>query len=111
MRHCEFKFGVKRIVEDTSEICVYISDKDSGWEDDLFDWTSEDQYVGPIELIKRIQEGQNWTIENVGELQYSFVEDENHIIFQMDDLFGFVVLIKNKDQLNSAMKLLHRYID
>lgn len=109
-RHSEFEYSIERIKDDSSEIWIYISDNGSGWEEDIFDWTSDEQYDGPIELIKRIQEKENWTIKNVGELQYSFEEDCNHLMFQMDDLFGFTIVLKDAEKYDSMMNFIKKYI-
>lgn len=109
-RHSEFEYCIKNIKDDSSEIWIYISDNGSGWEEDIFDWTSDGQYNGPIELLKRIQEKENWTIKNVGELQYAFEEDCNHLIFQMDDLFGFVIVLEDVKKYDSAVNFIKKYI-
>lgn len=109
-RHAEFEYRIERITDELSEIWIFISDNGSGWYEDIFDWTCDEQFNGPIELLKRIQESENWNINNVGELQYSFEEDCNHLKFQMDDLFGFVIVLEDANKYEDSMIFLKKYI-
>lgn len=109
-RHSEFKYYIKNVKEDSSEVWIYISDNGSGWEEDIYDWTCDKQYDGPIELLKRIQEQENWTIKNVGELQYGFEEDPNNLIYQMDELFGFVIVIRDVKKYDYVMSFIQKYV-
>lgn len=96
-RHPEYKYHIKRITREHSSIWLFIDDlEDTGWGHEIFDWTSDDQYTGPIELLNRIQEKERWTIKEVGDGQYCFIEDGHHMVFQMDDLFGLVLIVNNE---------------
>lgn len=110
IRHPEYKYCIKHIEATSSEILLYISDNGSGWKKDLFDWTSDEQFDGPDELLKRIQDNEKWTIKSVGILQYGFEEDFNNLVFQTDDLLGFVIIINDTDKYDKAMKFIKKYI-
>jgi hypothetical protein len=75
----------------------------------LFDCTSDEQFEGPIEFLKRIRDQEKWTINSLGQLRYSFEEDKNNIIFQFDDLFGFVLQV-NKEKFNDeVLNFINKY--
>ncbi len=110
-RNPNYKYCIGRFLEKEDEVWIFIKDfNNSGWERELNDWTSDEQYAGPIEFLKRIQEKENWSLQKAGELRYAFKEDENKIIFQFDDLFGFV-LIADKNNFGSALKFIKKHID
>lgn len=108
-RHTEFQYCIGRI-EKSSSIWIFIEDNKSGWNKEVFDWTSDEQYAGPIELLKRIQEREHWTIKRVGELQYGFDEDPYNIVYQMDDLFGFVAIINDVKQYDKVLAFIKKYV-
>ncbi len=109
-RHPEYKYRIDRLSEKDS--WIFISDKDhSGWEDCVFDTWSRDRDAGPLELILRIKERNHWDAENVGMQQYCFRQDEIGMVFQWDDLFGFVVIIEDWNRLDEAVHFLNGYFD
>ena len=108
-RHSEYEYCIKMTSAISSAIWIIISDNGSGWENEMFDWTSDEQYNCPVELLKRIQEKENWTIKKVGDLQYAFEEDSNHLIFQIDDLFGFVIVLEDIKNYYNALIFIKKY--
>lgn len=109
-RYPEYEYCVNRTKINLKEMWIFVSDNGSGWEKDILDWTSDKQYAGPIELIKRIEEKEEWILKNVGELQYTFEEDPNHIIFQMDDLFGLVLIVSIDMNSDNAIDFINKYM-
>ena len=110
-RFPQFKYVIGRIQSDKNQI--FIQDQnDSGWEKNLFDsWADgENRFIGPVEFLLRIKEKTGWAIKKAGFLQYAFEEDPLQLIFQMDDLFGFVI-VTNKENLENAISFLQQYID
>ena len=110
-RFPQFKYTIGHIQND--ENWIFIKDpNDSGWEKNLFDsWADdEEKYCGPVEFILRIKDKNNWTIKKVGLLQYSFEEDPLQMVFQMDDLMGFVI-IAHKENLEKTISFLGEYMD
>ena len=109
-RHPEYKYYIERISENDS--WLFIGDRNhSGWGTKVFDAWDEDKDTGPIEYILRIKEQNQWDIEKVKDLQYRFEQDELGTIFQWDDLFGFVAVIKDWDRLNEVLDFLSVYWD
>lgn len=63
-----------------------------------------------VELLKRIQVNEKWTIKKVGELQYEFDEDPNNLLFQADELFGLVILINDMKKYDRAIRFIKKYV-
>lgn len=109
MRHPEFQYS---IADTNKGTWIYIEDPcDTGWGKDVFDWTSDDSDTGPIELLLRIKDRTHWNLEEIGDRQYRFKEDSLGLIFQWDDLFGFVVIIQNNEHYQSAVSFLEKYFN
>ncbi len=109
-RFPRFKYIIGHVQNE--EGWIFIKDpNDSDWEKSLFDsWADDDEkYIGPVELLLRIKEKNNWTIKKGGLLQYSFEEDPLQMVFQMDDLFGFVI-IAHKENLEKTISFLEEYM-
>ena len=67
------------------------------WEDD-----------GPAELMLRIKEANGWTIVDKGMGRFSFSEDPQNLIFQWDDLFGFVIIVDDVSKVEYVKSLIER---
>ncbi|HPX33074.1 MAG TPA: hypothetical protein PLT36_06180 [Erysipelotrichaceae bacterium] len=109
-RNLEFKYCIGTTSDEGDLVRISIKDvNESGWERNLFDCTSDEQFEGPIEFLKRIRDQEKWTINSLGQLRYSFEEDKNNIIFQFDDLFGFVLQV-NKEKFNDeVLNFINKY--
>ena len=60
-------------------------------------------------LNRTIQEQERWTIKNMGELQYCFEEDFYQIVFQMDDLYGFVMVVDKEKKYDEVLDFIKKY--
>ena len=109
-RHPEYKYYIEDISEENS--WLYIGDKEqSGWGRHVYDTWSELKDDGPIELLLRIKEQNQWELEEVDWLQYRFKQDDIGMIFQWDDLFGLVVIIDNWNKIEEAIVFLKKYME
>ena len=110
-RFPQFKYRIGHIENDVNWILI-TDPNDTDWGNSLFDsWADdEEQCMGPVEFLLRIQEKTHWTIKKAGLLQYKFEEDPLQMIFQMDDLFGFAVLT-DKENLDQAISFLQEYME
>ena len=107
-RHSEYKYKLDHISEQDS--WIIIGDKEqSGWGNLVYDIWDDDTDAGPVEFILRIKDRTQWDIEKVGDLQYRFKQDDIGLIFQWDDLFGFVVVIDNWNRVDEAVRFLSDY--
>ena len=96
-RYPEYRYTCGEIKETEGEIWIYIHDKDdSGWEKLLFDFWEDD---GPVELMLRIKESNNWTVVDMGMGRFTFEEDKQKLIFQWDDLFGLAVVVDDIEKV------------
>ena len=108
-RHPEYKYYIRHI--DKKNRWIYIDDKDkSGWGDRLFDWSDYEGYSGPVEFILRIKEANQWFVDKAGDVQYRFEQDNIGMVFQWDDLFGFVVIVRNRNRVDEVIEFLNRYM-
>lgn len=104
-RHPEYKYRVGQI--NTEEHWINIEDKDdSGWGKLARDPWEDDNERGALEFILRVKDKTGWDIEKVGDWQYRFKQDELGIIYQWDDLFGFVILYKDASVLNKTLEFI-----
>lgn len=109
-RHPEYKYHIERIREKDS--WIFISDKeDSGWGRRVLDAWDDEKDDGPTEFILRIKEDNNWNVEKMGEMRYRFKQDDFEMIFQWDDLFGFVVSVEDESKLNATVQFIKQYTD
>ena len=107
-RHPEYRYTIGN----TENLWIYVEDMgDSGWGSDVFDWSSENSNTGPLELLLRIRDKTGWTIEEVGPTQYKFMEDSLGLIYQWDDLFGFVIIAQSLNHLYPAKRFLGDYFN
>ena len=105
-RHPEYKYKVKR----TNGLWIYLEDADnSGWGREVFDWTSDKTDNGPVELMLRIKDKTGWHLVDLGDNQYKFSEDRLEIIFQWDDLFGFVIVISDTTKQKPVIDFLEEF--
>ena len=111
-RHPEYRYRIDRIVEDVNEeTWIYIGDSDhSGWGENLVDWTCYNPNSGAIELLARIRECEGWNVKETGDSQYSFGE-MTEMMFQWDDLFGLIVIVKEKNKVSEALNFLRKYTE
>ena len=107
-RHSEYKYSIAKLYEKYG--WIFIDDMDSGWKFSLFDWSDDDQYNGPVEFVLRIKDSTNWDIEKINALQYRFKQDPLKLIFQMDDLLGFVVIVPDWGRVDEVVAFLNSYM-
>lgn len=104
-RHPEYRYNLNPNFFKSN--LIRIEDPDhNNWGEAVMDTWDEENYKGPVELLLRIREKKNWTIKEVGIGQYSFEEDKLNLIFQWDDLFGFVIVVNDpvtKEEAVSSM--------
>lgn len=104
-RHPEYKYQVGKSFE--NKRWIHIEDlENSGWGKEVLDCWSDIKDDGPMEFILRVKDKYNWTVIEVGELQYSFIEDKLNLIFQWDDLFGFVIVVDDIDKVEAVKELI-----
>ena len=109
-RHPEYKYYIQHI--DEKNRWIYIFDKDkSGWGEKVFDWSDEEESNGPIEFILRIKDANGWHVEEVGDGQFRFKEDNLGMVFQWDDLFGFVVIVEDLSRVDEVMEFMKNYME
>jgi len=109
MRHPEYEYRIGHVTRDT-QAWIFILDNKSGWSAELSDWTSDEQFSGPMEFLKRIHDREHWNFVEHGVLQYCFIEDPYHVIFQMDDLYGFVAIVNDNLLYKGAIEFLQKYM-
>lgn len=107
-RHPEYRYSIGHI--NAEEYWIYIEDKDgSGWGKLARDPWEDDNKSGALEFIIRVKDKTGWDIEEVSEWQYRFKQDKLEIIYQWDDLFGFVILYKNQATLNKTLEFIESF--
>ncbi len=108
-RHPEYKFYIRHI--DEKNKWIYIDDKDmSGWGESVFDWSDDERDNGPVEFILRIRDANRWIVDKVGDGQYRFRQDDLSMVFQWDDLFGFVVSVEDWSRVDEVIVFLNQYM-
>ena len=110
MRHPEYRYECGKSRKTGGEYWTDIVDKDnSGWGESVFDMWDDSNEDGPVEFIQRIKEENGWTVIDLGMGRYSFAEDKSKMVFQWDDLFGFVIVVDSEKKLKLVKEVVCRY--
>lgn len=85
---------------------IKVNEKDKWIFIETEDFDEPDAFVA---LVKNIAEACGGTIKEVGTIQYKIVGDKFDLIYQWDDLFGFVVIYK--DNVHDVMCHLQNFFN
>ena len=108
-RYLEYQYKIGKVNKEA--LWIYIEDaNNSGWGEEIFEFFSDAKDAGPVEFLLRIKDYNNWNIEKVGNLQYRFIEDSLNLIFQWDDLFGFIIQFEDWKQVDNVIRFLEDYL-
>lgn len=70
---------------------------------------SFDEPTAFVEMVKKIAESVNGKISSVGDTQYQITNIPHDIIFQLDDLFGIVVINGNLADKENVLSFLKKF--